>query len=293
MKKLTFVNRRQLTIIFAAVFAVSMAGFIITTAMTTGFRWNMNWGLNFDRDLEFSDGFGFHAEFEEEFSSIDLRLTSTRTVIRLSHDDVARVALTVAGELTVSLDAEVRDDTLYISTRWARTFGFNWFTGSSDLLIELPQRHYERVSIDVTSGKVDTHSFIIECDNLRVTTTSGDVNLDSFTHEEYSIKSTAGSVNLYGVSGRGNVELTSGNVVVRYSEWNDSLNVRTTSGSAEFILPEGSGIRVNSRVTSGRAEHRLDGESGRFNTVSNARFGGENVQDAEVNVTSGNVRFVN
>jgi hypothetical protein len=285
------------TIALAVVFAVATAGFIATTVATTGFNSDMNWGFVFDWDWDWDTnavGGDRTVEFAEEevFSNLDLRVTSAATVIRQSADGVTRVSLTASGN-RVSLEAEIRGGTLFVDTRWARTIGFQWNFGSrTELTIELPERQYEQISIRMTSGSVDTRSMSIDCDVLNVRVTSGKVHFTGTVASEFSVDNTSGSITLQGVSGRGNVKLTSGDVTLHYADWNDSLRVRATSGNFEAHLPEGSGIRVNSRVTSGRADYRFGGESGRFDRVSNARFGGDNVQDVEINLTSGNVRFI-
>jgi hypothetical protein len=283
MKRLT-----KLTLVFTAIFVVSSIAFVISVVATTGFRSDLHWGMIMDLGDNFvSDD--RYVELNDDFLNIDLRITSSAAVIRRSADSTTRVTLKT-GSNRVHLEAEVRDDTLYISTRWARAIGIQWSSGKTELIIELPERQYERVAVSVTSGSVDSKSIQIDTDSLEVKVTSGDVNLDVLTRSEFGVKTTSGTVNLNGVSGKGNIDITSGNVAVRYVEWNDSLRIRTTSGNAEVVLPPESGIRVNSRVTSGRVEFRFGGDSGSFNTISGARFGGDNVQDVDLHLTSGRSR---
>jgi lia operon protein LiaG len=295
MKRLTDlfgrVNLNRLTLIFAAVFVIASGGFAVSVLATTGFHADLNWGITlgaFDVNLRGGDA---NYTFREAFDNIDLRVTSMTTVIRRSPDDFAHVTL-LAGNRRVRIDAEVRGNTLRVRTRPAWSIGFQLNLGKTELVIELPERHYSQISLRVTSGSIDTDGMGLESDFLNVRTTSGTVNVTGFTADGFRINATSGTVNLNGLSGSGDIRTTSGSVTVRYAQWNDSLNLRVTSGNAEIHLPSEAGIRVNSRVTSGRAEYRFGGESGRFDSVTNARFGGENVQNVDVNLTSGRVRFV-
>ncbi|MCL1832125.1 MAG: DUF4097 domain-containing protein [Oscillospiraceae bacterium] len=286
MKKKTL-----LTIILAASFVVSSIVFVTSVMVTTGFSEDVYWGFTIggavNAPIDKEQGI---FETTEEFNNLDVKITSSYTIIKSSDTNETRVILKTNGGDRVKLEAEVRDDTLYVSEKWTRIVGFQWTNTSVRIEIEVPEKQYNNVSIQVTSGDVNTSEMLLDCEKLNVKVTSGDV---VYTGEvgAYDINVTSGDVALYGAVGRGNIEVTSGDVKVRYAEWNDALRLKLTSGDVRVELPPESGIRMSSKVTSGDIRYAFGDQSGKIGKVDNVRFGGDNEQSVNINMTSGDIWF--
>jgi hypothetical protein len=282
-------NTKRLSGILAITFFVSVAGFIVSAMLTTGIGFNSYFSIA----PLFADSVGdSEFTFTESYSDISVIVTSSNASIKPSADGVTRVFYT-AESVPARLEAEIRNDTLYVRERWSGALiSFGWFGATSSLIIEIPEKDYNNISLTLTSGRLNTDTLELNCQSLDLKITSGNLSVTGITPQEYSVICTSGVLNLHNAAGSGNVRVTSGNVTIDYDDWNDSLKVSVTSGGLTFKLPEDSGIRAESRVTSGTVRYSLGEESGRLTTVSGGNFGGGNVQDVEIRVTSGSVAFI-
>jgi len=280
---------KKLAIILTISFFMSTAGFAVSVIATSGFNKAIHFGIV---PATADDGENAHHEFADTYSTIFVGATSAKVVIKQSNDNITRIDYINANKKG-RLEAKIENEHLHIKEEFETRFVFfgNFNTARSELTIQLPQKEYEIITLKLTSGSIAAESLEISTFMLDIALTSGNVNISGITFDEYSVNTTSGSVKLDNASGKGNVELTSGDVTVRYREWNDFLNVEVTSGTVNIELPQDSGIKVDSKVTSGGARYDLGGESGRFTTVKGASFGGENIQDVNIRVTSGSVKF--
>jgi len=276
---------KKLTIILTLTFFISLICFIISVILTTGFSTNLNFGIL----LREFDGGDVNYHFIDDYSNIELRVTSAKTIIKPSTDANTRIDYKNRNNPT-TLEAEVTNNTLQIQERWGISF-INWFTGHSELIIQIPEKDYNDISLRISSGSIVTENILVDCQNFSIKISSGNMKINGITFEEYTLNCSSGSVTLDNVSGKGDVKVSSGSVTLNYVEWNDSLNVKVSSGNVNFNLPEDAGMKVDGRVTSGSVKYNLGGNSGKLSTVSGARFGGENVQDVNVSVSSGSVNF--
>jgi hypothetical protein len=280
---------KKIVLILGITFLASSVLFFVTTIFTTGFSEGFHFAI-----VERAGGDeDFYHEFSEteEYSSIELRVTSARTIVRPSSDGITRIYYKSGGGLR-HFEAGVRNNVLYIRERLLKAFVIDWSTTKNgELTIEIPQKDYDAILLNFTSGSLDISDIDISCRTLDIGMTSGRLNISGITSSEHTIRATSGDLEFDGAYGKGEVRISSGNVAVKYAEWNDSLNVRVTSGNVDIYLPEDSGLQMNSRVTSGKISYKLGENSGNVGAISGVKLGGENVQTVEVNMTSGNVRF--
>lgn len=211
-------------------------------------------------------------------------------------------------------------------------FNFNVKTKNSVLKIAIPEKEYKDVKLNTVSGSAVTDGLISEkltlnttsgsinlsafADKIVLSTVSGDIKLENCTSnkadsitssstsgstaimgyrpERFALSAVSGEITMSGASGKGDINLTSGSARIEYDEWNDKLNISAVSGSVEVTLPEGSGIDLDFSRISGEVKYDLDGEEGKISKEGDYNnIGGENIQKADVNLTSGKVSFNN
>ncbi|MCL1866982.1 MAG: DUF4097 domain-containing protein [Oscillospiraceae bacterium] len=283
------VKMKKSAIILAVTFVISTTLFFLSVILTTGFDRNSYFAVVLNSHYRAED---VYREFEESFSNISIEISSGKATIKPSADAVTRVTYTAAG-IPANIETEVKNDTLYVKEKWVLTLMIWTLFDDSELVIEIPEKDYNDISLSVSSGSLNTQGLVVETSTLRTRISSGIMDINGISCTEYSTKCSSGSMTLSGVSGKGDVQVSSGKVTVNYAEWNDSLNAKVSSGSLTFNVPEDAGVNMDCKVTSGSARYDLNGNSGSFGTVRGAKFGGENVQDVTVRVSSGKIAINN
>jgi len=299
-------NIKKVTLIFAATFLLSTLGFIVSVILTTGF----NSGIFFGIVPGGAEPQNEYLELSEEYFNININVSSSKSVIKPSRDNVTRISYK-AENIPTTLEARVENDELYIREKWKLSF-FNLFSlhDGGQLTIEIPEKEYNEILLRIASGSLDTRGISLECRELNVQASSGKMNIsgiacemlsakissgeieiDGVDFSEYTIACSSGRVTVNNASGRGDVQVSSGDVTVNYADWNDYLNVMVSSGNVKLNLPPNAGMKVNGRILSGSVRYSLGEDSGKLGTSSGARFGGDNVQEVDISVSSGNVMF--
>jgi hypothetical protein len=111
--------------------------------------------------------------------------------------------------------------------------------------------------------------------SLSVRTVSGEVELAEGSFRELAVTTKSGEVRLAPVSAESvSIRTTSGEIFLRCASRPGSAEIHSTSGDVTMTLPEGAGLRLSARSTSGGTrcdlpitvsaggEHRLEGTVG-------------------------------
>jgi len=281
-------------IIFTCMFFVSFVGFAVTAAVTgvdilnDVFLGNFTW-----------DSYDVIRTFDSDYDNIDISVLSARTNITLSSDGVTRVNYTGNSNFrNVEFIAEISGNTLIIKEKgnfavigwnWGWNLGFNRNGGQTTLDIELPMEAFNKIDINLTSGRINGE--LPETDSLYVNITSGSVTLNTAGTENYDIRATSGTVRISELSGSGTVRLTSGSANISFAEWNGSLDLKVTSGNATITVPAGSGADFQFSRTSGSLRYDMDDDSGRMTGSGSMSAGGSNRQRVKVDLTSGSAEI--
>lgn len=208
---------------------------------------------------------------------------------------------------------------------------FAWFGSWSPnrLEVRLPKEEYKEMKLNTTSGNVKIGSLIFDdfnststsgtseynifADNLRLFTTSGkttvtncthrkasSLNFDTtsgthtisgFTADEYHLGATSGKITVNGLSGKGDIQLTSGKIEVNYAEWNDKLYANVTSGTCIINLPENSNVSAKvDALSGGMTINKSDGTRISLSKSDSISLGGENCHEIKADMTSGSVK---
>lgn len=155
---------------------------------------------------------------------------------------------------------------------------------------------FDSVRIQSASGSVKlTAPETITAKSLSVCTVSGKAEISNYKSEEYSLHSVSGKTSCDGISGKGKISVTSGNIDVTYNEWNADLDISAISGKINVALPEGSGIDVKFDGVSGLLRTDIGMEKGQlmnFGKGTSGALGGDNRHKLNISLTSGNVQVV-
>jgi lia operon protein LiaG len=258
---------KKIVLISAAVAAVSLgiaAVLFFTTGMFSSGR--REGGLAVDESDTFSP-----AGIEE----INLSTSSTDVLVGGSTGNSIEVRLhgtvhTTHPEAIPRLSALRRHEILEIATE--RKEGLKYTIGfySDDLVLELglPEVYRERLVVRTSSGdvKITDHKL----SGLSVATSSGDIELRSIRTSslkkesssgdlvaedldaDYSeLISSSGDTQVQGLRGSARVKTSSGKIVLRYSEFDGDLEVRSSSGDVTLSLTEAAQFRLQARASSG------------------------------------------
>lgn len=142
------------------------------------------------------------------------------------------------------------------------------------------------VSLDKEGAPVYT------AQSLSVCTVSGNATVSGYRTELFTVHSVSGKTAIDGISGRGQVSVTSGSVDISYAEWNNDLSVSLISGNVKVTLPENSGIALTVNGVSGSVRTDLGQAKGSFMNLgkgTSGDFGGENKHKLDASLTSGMV----
>ena len=170
----------------------------------------------------------------------------------------------------------------------AENFTLSTASGNIDV-----RAFFENLKIKSASGSVSVSNPTANAAKLlKINTVSGNVRVDGFKAEKFSICSVSGKTEYVGAGGEGDISVTSGIVDVVYDEWNGDLKIGAVSGNVKVAFPAGSGADVQFDGVSGFVKTDLGSEQGRYMNLgkgTNGAFGGENKHKVSVNLVSGTV----
>ena len=135
-------------------------------------------------------------------------------------------------------------------------------------------------------------TLVYTAQSLSVCTVSGNAAVSGYRTELFTVHSVSGKTAIDGISGRGQVSVTSGSVDISYAEWNNDLSVSLISGNVKVTLPENSGIALTVNGVSGSVRTDLGQAKGSFMNLgkgTSGDFGGENKHKLDASLTSGMV----
>ncbi len=167
---------------------------------------------------------------------------------------------------------------------------FTLSTASGEIRINA---FFEGVKIKTASGSVTlSNPSEKAAQSVDINTVSGNVTVEGYGAEKFSISSISGKTVYSGASGTGSVHATSGNVDIVYDQWNGDLKIGAVSGNVNVSLPEDSGVNVKFDGVSGVVKTDLTGDRGNYVNLgkgTNGEFGGANKHNVAVNLVSGTV----
>ncbi len=127
--------------------------------------------------------------------------------------------------------------------------GLNFRNSDLKLDIYLPKSYSESVSINTVSGDLNIEGF--DMDGFNFSSVSGNLNALSLSTKDSGMNTTSGDAVIKGFCGNLRFSSVSGDIDIKYSNFNSNLKINTTSGESKIKLPESSGFSLKFDSVSG------------------------------------------
>ena len=331
---------KKALIISTIVFLVACIAFGISVAATGLREKNFSLKIGLERLIGIESlkaGEEKTYDFSEEINDIEIATSAAEVSVRTIDSDIARVIYR-SGTGGLSFSAKMEGDTLKIEEKGAFFVLFDLGDNDSQLEIFLPAKEYGDISVASASDNIDIENLVCEefvsvttsgdtdyeiyAENIDIYTTSGSVNasnctdrkaenitigsvsgnhtIKGFGTEDYNIYTTSGEIRVDGLSGKGEVALTSGEIYLSFAEWDGDISIDAVSGEVDITLPAGSGVVVDLDAVSGGVDVELETAEGEGAGTANLSgesssgvIGGSNSHKVNVDLVSGEVEIHN
>lgn len=220
----------------------------------------------------------------DNINSVAINWNSDDVKIMKSPDNNIRIVEKNANSNKHRLSYEVKNDKLIINKKREGFFIFNFNIRRSNLELYLPDKEYEEIKLNFTSGDYEVYD--VKTKKLDIYFTSGDISLEGVTAKELEIDYTSGDVEFNGSAEKVDLESTSGDSKIKTSTMLKELDVDITSGSAEVYIPENNGFITNVKASSGDFSGDFE-----YKTDGNKYYYKEGGPEFKVNLTSGSVKI--
>ncbi|MBW9147158.1 DUF4097 domain-containing protein [Clostridium sp. CM027] len=256
----------------------------------------------------------FNIEATKEFSkgnikTINVETVSTDVNIITSKEDKIRVHFygnSNSKKSAPHLEAFVNGDDLDVLIKYpGKIFGININT-KINLDIYVPEDYKKDLKINTTSGDVIIGD--LRLDKFKFQTTSGDAKINLLTTNETIFEGTSGKVNVKSLlskknefkttSGDTKIENITGDILgqsvsgwfkFKYKDFNNDINIDSTSGDVELKLPKKSEFKLDFDSTSGDLRNdfpiTVTGEADKHEIKGDVGNGNKIIK---INTTSGN-----
>lgn len=199
-----------------------------------------------------------------------------------------RITVKVPAQKLLKLKVNTASGGAEISGVTAESFDLNTASGSINV-----NACFDNVRVQSASGNIHiTNPEDTVAKSITVCTVSGSAEVSNYKAEKFELHSVSGKTTYDSATGAGKIAVTSGNVDVRFLEWNDDLNVSAISGNINISLPADSGIDVKFDGVSGMLRTDIGTQKGSFMNLgkgTSGQMGGENMHKVSISLTSGNV----
>lgn len=203
----------------------------------------------------------------EGLTGLDIHLVNGDVDIRVVPDS----AQVVLSGSTQQLHVRLREDGVLSIRPDERTASAAFFSTrgllSTDVVLLLPARHWDSVSIHTASGDIELHD-PIDTAALTVSTTSGDVDLCGISgpvqlstasgdvelkgdYTELTARTASGDIDLRGAAQSIRCATASGDVELHLNALPHTLDASSKSGDIDLRIPDGLGFRLGFRTVSG------------------------------------------
>lgn len=214
---------------------------------------------------------------DSDYSRIEL--TSSFGNMYVYPNDNNSTVIIVDETIVENVSAYVKDNTLHVVCSNAFDDGFSFsdlFKGmftfnSGNVTVYVPEKTYDALYADNGSGNtkilniaamisaIDSGSGNIvyaqpdgfRSEEITVTLGSGNCSVYNADTHNYSVDMGSGNIKMYGLTGKGDIDVSSGNCKLNYKALNGDINVDMGSGNLDLNFPEGISAKVTADIGSG------------------------------------------
>ncbi|AEV70249.1 DUF4097 family beta strand repeat-containing protein [Acetivibrio clariflavus] len=145
-----------------------------------------------------------------------------------------------------------------------------YYKNDLSLFIDIPQKYEETISISASSADVILKELAV--DKFMYYSDSGSINLDNIAIKDVFVETSSGKVTFSNFSGNVNVKSDAGDVRIAYKCFDNIVNIETSSGNTELIVPENSEFSLEAKTITGKINNSYPMEL--INSTENQLIGG-------------------
>ncbi|ERI91721.1 hypothetical protein HMPREF1982_02764 [Clostridiales bacterium oral taxon 876 str. F0540] len=166
------------------------------------------------------------------------------------------------------LEFSTSGDSLYINVNSKTNMVIGFFSSSLKLDIYIPSSYSDTLKLSSSSGDLNVKNLKLsnlECnassgnanienvsaDNFVYNSSSGSLKADKLTTKTSKLSNSSGSKRATGFTGDLKVSSSSGDTKIDYAAFDNNINVDSSSGSVEIKLPESSNFYLSAHTSSG------------------------------------------
>ncbi|MDV2686287.1 DUF4097 family beta strand repeat-containing protein [Alkalihalophilus lindianensis] len=218
----------------------------------------------------------------EKLEEVRIDLQETHHLLLESTSIDIRIEKAEGNELIVEVEEKQRNQDLIFDERGDRItvkmvegnrFSIPFFKPrpETEMIVFIPEQHLDELEIKTVSGDVSSHTRLLVGD-LHFRTTSGDIEateinasqailsstsgnvvVDSFMGGQAAAKTVSGDIEIGGIDGDIDLDTVSGDILVTYTDSNQDAHLKTVSGDIE-VLVQDLNATLDLKTTSGDIE---------------------------------------
>ena len=265
-------------------------------------------------ELTISDSGANTYDITDSFTSIRADIGAYKLTIKPWSENKTQV--TVSGDESSRIKAGVSGDRLTIESDWSWGENWNWsmfrnlFNGSAfstEVLLKVPDKTYEQVMMYVGAGSLVSDGIqakdiylnvgagsmtYTQPAGFRADHISADVSAGSLIAKNMEVDVSAGSANIYGLTGSGSADVSAGNARLQFAELNEECNVDVSAGDVTLDIPEDSSAKFICDKSAGDIRIMVGGENRHADDgdIISINGGGTTVN---LSVSAGDIKVLN
>ncbi len=260
-----------------------------------------------------------YTELEGSYDEIEITTNIANIAVYPTEGNVTKIFTT--ERLAKSVSAEIKDNKLIVNLDHSQHI-FTDFMGFISSLFDggnkdcvkvyVPDELYDTVVINSNAGSTEMIDVAAEevylelsagnltyaqpegmtADMLIVTLSAGNCTVYNAKTDLFDIDMSAGNIDVYGLSGKGVIDLSAGNGNINLSDLNGDITVNASAGNLDLNLPEGADATISCDKSAGGVNVNYGGikndlndneevviGTGRYEIFADISAGGINITD--------------
>lgn len=219
-----------------------------------------------------------YTELNGKYSDIEITTSVANIAVYPTEGNTTKIFTT--ERLAQSVSAEIKDNKLIIRLDHSQHiftdfFGFiaSLFDGGSKdcVKVYVPDELYENIVIKSNAGSTEMIGVAaqdvaldlsagnltyaqpegITAEHLDIHLSAGNCTVFNARADEFDIEMSAGNIDVYGLSGTGEIDVSAGNGNINLSELNGDITVNASAGNLDLNLPEGANATIECDKSAG------------------------------------------
>ncbi len=169
------------------------------------------------------------------------------------------------------LETKKSNNTLYIVAKKDNSNSYSVYNTNLKLNIYVPIDFKENIRTTTSSGNIeisklelnnlniitssgDVKIYYMDITNLSIETSSGEQEIENIKSKNSKLLASSGDIEIYNFTGDLNIITSSGKINLDYKEFHNNINITTSSGDIKVILPNNSNFKLEANTSSGDIE---------------------------------------